>query len=134
MSVYSNLFVGPYAEWLVRTSKRLPPFLNSPLDQSLIEGMKLYWPDELPDVRRGGVRYHRYVFMPREARPEMPSRPLYFSGKGGPDNIGIQDLTEVDTRGEIDWFLRAFREELQALAEHFGGPPSLRWGLVHWLT
>jgi hypothetical protein len=133
MSVHQNFFVGPYASWLVKVGKH-PEDLSETLFERLIETRILHWQTfmgELPAVRRGRARYDRYTFMPQAERSGGPRGPRFFSDCDGAD---LLDLTDVNQRAEIDWFAEAFREELRVLAEYFGGPPELGWGLVQWLS
>jgi hypothetical protein len=40
------------------------------------------------------------------------------------------DWSWLDPRAEIDWFSEAFADELGTLAVHFGGPPTMGWGVL----
>jgi hypothetical protein len=132
MSVYQNLFIGPFAEFLVPEGKTegLPPE-----DEG---GDRLFYEKLLCNVGlgapettvRGKKRYHRFCYMPHADKPEAHGRPMYFGGQ--PAYPAIQDLLKVDRQAEVDRFAKAFAKELKALAEKFGGKPRLSWGLVCW--
>jgi hypothetical protein len=132
VSIWQNLFIGPFAEWLVPEGKAkgLPPRDE---DGELLFSEKLAWDSALGEfetVVRHKKRYRRFCCMPRDLKPESHGREVLFGGQ--PAYPGNQDLLDVDRQGEIDWFAKAFARELKVLAEKFGGEPTFHWGLVCW--
>jgi hypothetical protein len=57
---------------------------------------------------------------------------MFFWGKGV--CLEDQDLTDVDRQAEMDWFASKFAGPLRELAERFGSPAKIRWGLVFWFS
>jgi hypothetical protein len=45
---------------------------------------------------------------------------------------GVFDWSDIDPRAEIEWFKKAYAEELALLHKIFPPPPALRWGLLYW--
>jgi len=131
MGVYQNLFVGPYAEWLIPEGKNhgLPPS-GKDGERLFQERLMCYVEEPGQAFKVGPQDHYRYCYMPDA--PNDPGREVYFGGK--PAWPPVLDLTKLDRQKEIDWFATAFAEEFKTLAQYFGGPPSLRWGIVCWLS
>jgi hypothetical protein len=130
MSIYRNLFVGPYARWLVSV-----PVDGNALRQILDAGQALCtnaWSlsGQPPEVTVGGSEQLAYCFMPDVDRPGRPEREMWL----GASLEAVEDWSEVGRKEEMDWFAQAFADELRALADFFGQPPEVRWGLVAWPT
>jgi hypothetical protein len=123
MSVEQNVYLGPYAEWLVRVDEITDEF------QELAEGILQTnaGMDLPPVVKVKRKEYHRFCFMPGESRGREPHWSIH-------DGDGIEDLRGIDMKAEIDWFATAFAVELGAVAEHLGRSPTLHWGIVGWMA
>src|SRR5579883_338825 len=133
MSVWQNLFVGPFAEWLVPEGKTegLPPRDNDGVRlfaDKLLCNLSMGEPPET--ITRGRKSYHRYCFMPHAKEPERHGREMYFAGQ--PAYPTTQELLAVDRQAEVDWLAKKYAKELEALAKKFGGKPRLSWGLICW--
>src|SRR5215470_16874923 len=111
MSFHLSLYIGPYAQWLVRRGRKPPrKDYEEPWYDSLIEAhelgddgiLDLESRDGLPEVKVGRVRYTRYRFMPKQDRPNRPPRQMYFHD-GFADGDG--DWSWVLPKMEMDWFL-----------------------------
>ena len=50
---------------------------------------------------------------------------------GSLDDAGEMDLSRVRQWAEIEWFRRAFAEDLKVLEKHYG-TLTFKWGLVRW--
>jgi hypothetical protein len=125
-----SVILGPYAEWLVRPEEINDAFSRHPFWALVVEDCVLCnnWGKNLPPIIiKDGVRYHRFCFMPGERRPGHP-----IHGYSSNDMVGVQDVQEVDIKVEIDWFTKAFAEELAAIGRDLGRPPTLHWGIVGW--
>jgi hypothetical protein len=127
MSVYQNLYVGPYAEWLVQAGEDDYDLLEELVHPALRSNTGQ---DGIPEVRVKGVYYRRHCFIPRVKRLKKPQRCMDFDETV----VAVEDWNEVDRQAEIDWFAKAFEKELNALASHYGREPHLRWGMVAWLS
>jgi len=134
MSVVLKVAVGPYAEFPVPEG-RADEFPPEDEDGELLfeESLVSNW-NRYVEPRTDCYRYVPDVdYLPPSSgwpinRP--PSRQMLLSSYEFLD----QDLTELDRQAEMAWFAATFAEELQALAERFGSPPALRWGVVSFLT
>ncbi len=134
MGVQHNVFVGPFAEFLVRPEAP-PPHVSDVAEGKLLAawGFSRAWGlSDPPTVAIDGVLYRRYCFVPRDRRPGQPQRPMDYSELG--EGSGVEDLRGVDAHAEMDWLARAFREELRALEKFCGCPARLGWGVVAWLS
>jgi hypothetical protein len=130
MGVDHNVYLGPYAECLVR-SEDPAPYVDDVAKGKLLEtwGFRRAWGvSEPPTVAVDGIVYQRYCFVQGASRPGEPEREMDYSGSG------IEDLRAVNTQAEIDWFARAFRKELRALEKFCGRPARLGWGVVAWFS
>jgi hypothetical protein len=128
--VGESVILGPYAQWLVRPKELAQGFSDLPFWGLITEVNVLCcnWGEALPPtVTLDGVRYHRFCFMPCERRR---GRPVH--GYSSDNMMGIQDVREVATKAEIDWFVVAFKQELETIARDLGRPPTLHWGIVGW--
>lgn len=129
MGVFQNLYVGPYARWLVegRVDDEALRDLLGGIDHALATNA---WglAGQPPEVRLNGTPYRCYCFMPDADRPGQPGRELWFGGA----LHRVEDWTDLGWKREVDWFAHAFARELGRLAEFFGSPASLRWGMVAW--
>jgi hypothetical protein len=126
VSVYGHYFIGPYAFWLVPEGKKQKP----PCDEEIL--YQQHYLGDFPRVKQGGRTFERHCYMPRQPRPGQPREKMWTGGDG--PGTEDRDLTEVSPRAEIEWFASAFEPELRALAKYYGGPPTLRWGLVSWIS
>src|SRR5262249_14968318 len=123
------VILGPYAQWLLRPEEieeisRLP-FWRMITEESVL---CCNWGNDLPPTNtQDGVLSHRFCFMPGERRPGAPVH-----GYSSNDMKGIQDVREIATKAEIDWFVEAFRQELDAITNDLGRPPTFHWGIVGW--
>jgi hypothetical protein len=123
MSSSQDVYIGPYAEWLVAGSE------PQPVPRDLLGALCCNFGRSEPlEMDSGGGEFFRCCFMPDEDRPGQPSREMYFSG----GTTAAEDLTGVGVQKETEWFARAFANELRALASHYGTPAALRWGVVTW--
>jgi hypothetical protein len=134
MSVCQNLFVGPFAEWLVPEgeTRGFPP-RNKSGDR--LFGNKLSCNVGLGEPETmvmGKKRYHRYCYVPYKNQRNRKGRPMSFGGQ--PAWPEIQDLLDIDRQAELDQFAKRFSKELKLLAQKFGAEPKLRWGLVCWAS
>jgi hypothetical protein len=120
MSISRTVYVGPYAQWLVkeRVDRRALSNLLQSQDGALCSNA-LGLSSEPPEVEAEGGSRLCYCFVPDAHRPRQPQRELWFIGP-----------PEVKRNAEMDWFTSAFAPENQALAKFFAKPPTIRWGLV----
>jgi hypothetical protein len=126
--MFGEYFVGPYAFWLVpKGRKRKPPWDLE--DEVLYQQRDL---GDFPTVKQGRRHFERHCYMPRQSRSGQPREDMWSGGEG--PGTEDRDLTEVSPRAEIEWFAAAFAPELRALADYYGAPPTLRWGLVSWIS
>jgi hypothetical protein len=128
VSFHYSLYIGPYAQWLVRRGSKPPrKDWEEAWYDPLIDGgiLDLASRDGLPEVKVGRVRYIQYRFMPKQHRPNSPPRQMYFHD-GSAD--GDEDWSWLLPKAEMDWFLEAFAPELTVLASHFGSDPTPGWG------
>jgi hypothetical protein len=137
MSMWHCLYIGPYAEWLVPAAKHQGGEWNrSTLDNLVEKGGLCYRANmgEIPTLQKGHSLFYHYTFRPRGERAgnesTRPNRRMLFDGDGVA-GFDMQDLTEVNSQEEINWFAESFREELRSLADHFGEPAALRWGVTY---
>jgi hypothetical protein len=135
MSVIHGVWVGPYAEWLVRPEEPEPN--EDELATGKISstwGLTIAWGvSEPPEIKVAGVVCRRFCFVPKttgRGRPR-PKRQMNFSHEGD-EGCGIEDLRGVDAQAEIEWFVRAFSKELKAVEKFYGRPPRFGWGVVGW--
>jgi hypothetical protein len=126
MGVYQNFCIGPFAEWLTTGDEPM----RHPFDAVAgIEANLAY--NESPLEEIAGKMCRRHCFTPiDEARSFSPPRSIYF---WRPTAI-VQDYSATDREGEISWFRRAYQRELDELTSFYGRPPSLKWGLVAWVS
>jgi hypothetical protein len=130
MSFHIAVYIGPYAQWLVRRGRKPPrKYSEEPWYDSLIEEggiLDLESCDGLPEVKVGRVRYTRYRFTPKQDRSNHPPRQMYFhDGFADGDQ---DDWSWIVPKMEMDWFLETFAPELAILAAHFGSDPTPGWG------
>jgi hypothetical protein len=135
MSTLHGVWVGPYAEWLVRPEEPDPEEdkiatgkLSSTWGLSVAYGVS-----DPPETEVAGVVYRRFCFVPSttDRGQGRPKRHMNFSGEGD-DGCGIEDLRGVDAQAEIEWFMRAFSKELKAVEKFYDRPPRFGWGVVAW--
>jgi hypothetical protein len=129
MGVPQSVYIGPYAEWLVRPDEPGPE-LEAVASGALLEdwGLSRTWGlSHPPEVEVEGVVCQRYCFVPDDGRPGQPTRRLYQTEAGA-----VEDLRGIDSQAEIEWFAQAFRNELRALEKYYNRPPVLGWGVVTW--
>jgi hypothetical protein len=131
MGVPQSVYIGPYAEWVVRPDEPSPE-LEAVAPGELLKGWGLAraWGRSYPpEVEVDEVVCQRFCFVADDDRAGQPRRQLYHSEAGA-----IADLRGVDAHAEMEWFARAFREELRALQTYYNRPPAIGWGLVTWLS
>jgi hypothetical protein len=125
MSMWQNLFLGPYAAFSITRghADALPEDENGEL-----LGCRSFYCHGLESKRRA-------YYMPRGADGEPPKpapREMYFGGQPGwpwrPDLVGIKP------RAEVNWFVRAYKTELAEVVAAFGSKPVLGWGLLSWYS
>ena len=126
MGVVQNVFIGPYAEFAVPAGRRAE---FPPEDEG---GDFLFWEDLHCNLGMGDRHEDCYRFTPTGDGPEGQARPMYAWGKGV--CLKDQDLTDLDRESEMAWLTSAYAEPLGVLAERFGTPPRIRWGVVFWLS
>lgn len=132
---YQNLYVGPYAQWLVPVeATEGPPGSELPEVDFGHELMCNLTPARYPAmVRRGRKDYVPLCFMPPSERGQkvgVSGREMYFLLPAAWPPA--QDLLAVDRQAEIEWFKTACAKALAALTEHYGEPPQFGWGVVCW--
>jgi len=126
MSVILNVAVGPYAEFPVpegRADEFPPKDEDGDLlcEEFLVSNRNRY----------GKPRTDCYRYVPDDENlppSRRPARQMLLTSYDFLD----QDLTDLGKQAELAWFAATFAEELRALAERFGGPPAIRWGVVCW--
>jgi hypothetical protein len=110
--------VGPYAEWLV------PDDGTISLDPVNDGGDPLYGEHfgrntrSAPVVEIEGKKYRRVCYWNRAAV------------SGPPFRVTVIDLTDVNTRQEIERFASKHATMLARLSEHFGAQAAIKWGFV----
>ncbi len=134
------VFVGPYAEWIRPASDYLTG--SGGEDEAewerLIDGGLLVWnigADSGFPFEHEGQRFRRYCCMPECQRPGCPRWPMLFHFNHTPPRYGetATDWAVLDRQGELDWFRRAFAEELGSCGRLMRANPVFRWGLVYWV-
>jgi hypothetical protein len=131
MGVPQSVYIGPYAEWVVRPDEPSPE-LEAVAAGELLKGWGLAraWGRSYPpEVEVDGVVCQRFCFVPDDERAGQPRRQMYYFEAGA-----VEDLREVDFQAEMEWFTQAFRNELRALEKYYNRPPRTGWGLVTWLS
>jgi hypothetical protein len=126
--MFGHYFVGPYAVWLVPEGQKPEP----PWDDEEEILWRQHYLGSFPTVEQGSRRFERHCYMPRQRRPGLPRAKMWAGGDG--PGTEDHDLTEVSPQAEIEWFATAFESELRTLADYYGVPPTLRWGLVSWIS
>jgi len=134
-----TVYLGPYAEWLLRPKQYEPVFLldpfwgHDPFWPSIDGKLTAAWSGGLPpEVTLRGRSYRRFPFLPNEFPPVRVLRELRKSRSG---LFGAVDLRDLDVRGiqaEINWLARVYARELASLGEHIGRPATLHWGIIAW--
>ena len=129
-----EVYLGPYAECRLRPGeiKRVfhqnPFWGEDPFWQEIGDRLWLAWTRELPPaITVGGVKYHRYCFLPRQHPPKGPLREFRRNAM-----TGIVDLRGIDVQAELDWFAREFGPDLGRVGDRLGRPATLHWGVVAW--
>jgi hypothetical protein len=127
MSLSVTVHVGPYAELLLpeeraHVAEALGEFMDS-VNHNL---------ENPPTVEIDGEKLVRVCFAPFFSRyvPLQPPRQMHWDGGGGPANSNVVDLTDVNVADEVAWFEREFAEFLRAVADAYGQPARVRWGVV----
>lgn len=126
MSYHQSIHIGPYAVWIADPST---PYFDTDA-----------WHDEerpVSDMTYGGPAdsadrpLEHYVFpylwttADRAAR-SAPDRPMSFH-----DCLPTEmRLEAVDRQGEVEWFRRAYQDELGVLGRYYGSEPDFRWGVL----
>lgn len=119
-----SVYVGPFAEWVVS-----PDRAAGDTTYTLTGGALSCTPDEGFESEVEGPLQIRRCLIPDEDRPEQSQRKMFFT-----DACIVEDLASASPRDELDWFSRAFKKELEAMAKYYGKPPTIQWGLVAWLS
>jgi hypothetical protein len=131
------VFVGPFAEWLS------PSIVHMPKDEAdpdgwgeLLDGGALHWnisydTADPPQVKRGRKQLYQYCCGPRAKRRGQPRDHMLLVLNADQQPHLTVDWAGVDSRREVEWFVRAYRRELDKLARLFGRPPAMGWGLVY---
>jgi hypothetical protein len=124
MSLMQSKYLGPFAEWVVS-----PDMKAGDTIYTLTGGALSCTPDAGFEVEVNGILQIRRCLIPDEDRPGQPERTMFFT-----DACVAEDLSAVTPRHEINWFLARFNKELGVVANHYGKQPSIRWGLVAWVS
>jgi hypothetical protein len=121
--------VGPYAEFLLREGPAGDP---DKLQEALESGDLDHNLEYAEKVVVDGVEFARACYAPYfngHSRPERkPPRQMQWSDDAGEGRV--VDLTDVDVGEEVAWFERAYGDVLKLLAEGYGVPVRIRWGVV----
>jgi hypothetical protein len=122
MSVFQNLYLGPYAAFAAP-----PGTARLPEDEG---GDRLGWQSFYSHLSDGWAYY-----MPRGAAGEAPKpapRKMYFGGQPGwpwePDLVGVVPADEMA------WFAREYAAELAEVGAALGASPAFGWGLLSWYS
>jgi hypothetical protein len=134
-----TLYLGPYAEWLLRPREYeaifpLEPFWGHDPFWLLLDGkLVAAWSRGLPpEIKVRGKPRRRFPFIPYQFPPVRALRELR-RDQGGV--CGVADLRDLDGRSmqaEMTWFARTYAAELRQLGEHMGQAATLHWGIVAW--
>jgi hypothetical protein len=126
MGIVHNLFIGPYAEFLVPAgqAEQFPPE-----DE---DGNLLCWESLMCDLGMSR-RTDCYRYMPDGTGTKQPARTMYAGDKHGAC-FPSQDLSDVDRQGEMAWFAQQYANELRVLKERYAASPTIRWGIVCWYS
>lgn len=125
MSVWQNLFLGPYAAFDVAPEIAAHP----PEEDSgeLLGRRVLYC--------HGSETESRLYYMPRGPDGEIPrsaSRRMYFSGQ--PAWPWVPDFSTIDPAAEVTWFQREYAADLAEIGAVLGVRPEFGWGLLAWAS
>jgi hypothetical protein len=115
MGVYHNVYIGPYAEYLIRAGDPIPSVEDVAKGKLLDKwGLGRGWGlDDPPTVEVDGISFQSCCYVPGCRRQGAPDRQTDYSDCG--EGAGIQDLRVVDVEAEIAWLGSAFRKELRTL-------------------
>lgn len=121
--------VGPYAEFLLPEESVGNP---DKLEEALESGDLNHNLEYAEKVVVDGVEFERACYAPYfsdYSRPELkPPRQMHWSDD---DREGrVVELTDVDMVEEVAWFERVYGDVLKLLAEGYGVPARIRWGVV----
>jgi hypothetical protein len=131
---YTQVFVGPCAEWLVPRERTSADVDDNPLLEELKQILGFVCSEgELPVVTREGEEFVRFTFYPAELRGKHPRRDLSYTNAGSLDwDVTAVELSDVDRAAEVRWFASAYKAELRQLTAHFKSEPRLNWSLHVW--
>lgn len=131
MSTSVIIHVGPYAELLAPEDQARDHDL---LNQAIETGCLNHNLEQREKVTIGDKTFARACFAPyasEDSPPEhRPPRPLHWSGNYWQQDVGVVDLTEVDRAAEMAWFEQTHAEALRLLAQSYGVPVRIRWGVM----
>jgi hypothetical protein len=131
------VFVGPYAEWQSPVIVHMPEDEADPEGWSeLLDGGALHWNISYdsavpPQVTLRGKQVYQYCCMPRADRRGRPRDHILLVLNANHQPHLAVNWAGVDSEREVAWFSRAFSKELSKLAQLFGRPPKMSWGLVY---
>jgi len=125
MSQWSTVYLGPYAEWLLKPGQQLSSDLAERLEGILSRNVAI---SDAPKVKVGRVSHRQVCYRPSGERAGRPSRPM--SWGGDPIEADVTDLSDVSPQEEMEWFSQAYATELGALADCYKKPPRICWGVI----
>ena len=131
------VWVGPFAEWLSADVVHMPQDEADPHGWGeLIDGGMLHWNISYataypPHIKRGRKQFYQYCCIPRAKRTKQPRDPMLLILNADQQEPLALDWAATDPQHEIEWFARAFANELTKLTTLFGKPPAMHWGLVY---
>jgi len=131
MGLPITVHVGPYVEFLVPEGHSV----NHDLLEVALESCGFNHNLEFAEtIVSDGVKHGRDCFAPYYSRnsPDnhKPPRSMHFSDNSGEKQVSALDLTRINVAEEIAWFERTYAAELKALAEGYGVPMHIRWGVM----
>jgi len=159
-----NLFIGPYVELLTDGKyPDCPEDLSDEWALLLDDHERLEWnfnrgsPPTIPVHGRPMWQWCAVPIAERDNPPRWPLRHYpedWWTGEGfslallrggasgtEPGSFalhlhphGTPPIHQVAPKVELDWFASAYAEDLRLLGLIFGHAPSLRWGMVSWVS
>ena len=130
MSVIFEVYVGPYAEWLLAKVPAYPEELSSLLEEQ--EPRLKRNGDRPPCITLGRARRYQVCWYPSfsESSAMRLPRPMEWADWDCNRTEAVVDLGGVSMAEESAWFARICEAQLAALVRYYGKPFHVRWGVL----
>jgi hypothetical protein len=133
MSHIYTIYIGPYAQWMVPVGYHKKS--QSPSSRAMFEEIRGQVPcltdsSDPPVVVQGKKQFTLECWVASFHRETRHLAPRQFSWSSSAPDLQITTFAGFDVEGELHWFRQTFDYSLEKLANYYGMPPAIHWGVV----